>query len=115
VLIHDDDVEVAVVVEVAEGTAARDVASADGRASFVEYASKCAVAAIAEEDSRAFVGKFRINSFDLGVDVASDPKDVRAAVVVEVDDAGSPTDVVALNSDARGLGPILKLAIAKLR
>jgi hypothetical protein len=53
ILIHDDDVEVAVIVEIAEGTSAADVTDIDGRAGFVSHAGKGAVAAIAKEHARA--------------------------------------------------------------
>ena len=44
--------------------------------------------------------------------MASNHKEIRKAIVVEIDDAGSPADETSFNSKARGPGCIFKISFA---
>jgi hypothetical protein len=60
------------------------------------------------------VRKLGIDALDLRVDVPGNPEDVGIAVVVEVDDAGSPTDVLAFAGDTGSHSLIFKFALAEI-
>ena len=113
-LVHDDHVEVAVIVKISEGASTADVTGIDRRAGLVSHSGKGAVAPVAEEHARAFVRKLRIDALDFRVDIPGDPEDVRIAIVVEVKDARAPTDILAFTGEAGGLCLVLKLTFAEV-
>ena len=88
--------------------------SADCRAGLVFYPDKRAVAPVAKHHSRSLVGESRVNALDLRINIARDPEDVRKAVVVEVDNARSPTHVGSLAGQPGGHGLIFKFPFAQV-
>src|SRR6266478_6208106 len=66
----DDDVEIAVIVEVAEGTSARGDGNGDARAAVVRNVSEVAVAEIFVEQLALRVAGFGLELLDFGIDMA---------------------------------------------
>ena len=86
------DVHVAVVVEIAERTAAAGVQRRDATASFLDQFLEAAVAQIAKHESRRLERIRGQRSFHFRIDAAGDEEQVRKPIVVQIDDARSPAD-----------------------
>src|SRR5436309_1457682 len=76
VKIIDDDIHIAVVVEVAEGAAAPEILGADGRAGPCRHVFKPAVAEIAVDDLRLPIAEMQVAAGELRVDVTVGDEDV---------------------------------------
>src|ERR1035437_7171489 len=73
----------------------------EGRASLVKQLFESAAAQVAKQDPRRAPGVLREFALRFRVGVTGYPEQVGEAVVVEVYDAGAPTDVSRLNRQAR--------------
>ena len=76
------------------------VAAIPGPASSIN-SSNLAVAQIAEHQARRLERILRAASLDLRIDAAGHDKEVRIAVIIEIDDAGAPTDEPRLHAESR--------------
>ena len=85
VLVHDHDVEVAIVIEIPKSAASADVPGADRRPRFVADPGKGSIAPIAEQHAGPFVGEFWVDFLHFRVNVSRYPEDVRVAVIIEVE------------------------------
>ena len=90
------------------------MARVDRGTRLVSHTGKGAVAPVAEEYARAFVGKLRIDSLDLRIDIPCDPEDVGMTIVVEIDNAVAPTDIGALAGESGSMSLVLKLTLAEV-
>ena len=91
VLIHDHDVEIAIVIEVAEGAAATQWAPQARAGLRIIQLLESPIAQIAKDDARTSCGILRQHLLDVPDRPARDEKDVGPAVVVEVDEARCPS------------------------
>src|SRR3984885_2666358 len=91
IAVHDENVEVAVVVEVAERAAAADVARCDGRTALIAELYKSSIALVAKDKAGIARRIFVIDALQFWSHRSSDNENVRIAVVVEIDQAGTPT------------------------
>src|SRR5215475_8638804 len=109
VLIDDEDVDVAVVIEIAERNAAAGMHFGDGGSGLVEELLEFAAAQIPEEHVGCFVRCLGDLRWDFGIHHSGGQKQVGEAIVVEVDDAGAPTYMSSLHSEVRTLGHIAEI------
>src|SRR5579875_2420750 len=85
--IHDQDVDVAVVIEVPKCCAATGVRRGNTRTGLVQKLLKFSVPQISEDDARALERVIGQNSLDFGVNAPSDPEEIGIAVIVEIEHA----------------------------
>ena len=88
--IHYEDVDIPIVVEVSESTAAAGVLGADAGSSLLDQLFEFAVAQVAVDYSRRLVLVARNHGFQFRVNVAGHQEQVGQSVVVQVDDAVTP-------------------------
>ena len=96
----DDDVDIAVVVEVAEGSSAGGSSVGYAGAALCGDLFELAVAEIAVEVFVLGVGRVDVGAFDLGVDMAVGHEDVEPAVVVHVEEAHAPAEEASVDAEA---------------
>ncbi len=108
------DVDVAVVVEVAEGGAARGGGGVDAGAGFGGDLFELAVAEVAVEILVLGVGSVDIGAFDLGVDVAVGHEEVGPAVIVHVEEADAPAEEAGIDAEAGEVGVVVEVAAAEV-
>jgi hypothetical protein len=108
--VEDDDVDAAVIVQVVEGSAAAAAfngqpvpgASGDG--------SEFPVACILEEDVAGLVTSGVIPKLDIILEMTAGNEDVAVAVVVKIDEADSPSDLVeSAGASAGDVGHVLEM------
>ena len=92
----DDEVEIAVVVEIAEGTAARGGGSRNSGAGVKRDVFEVAVAQIAIEKLALRIAGFGGELFDFGIDVAVADEDVGPTVVVKIEEAAAPAEILRM-------------------
>jgi len=92
----DDEVEVAVIVEIAEGAAARGCRSRNSGAGVERNIIEAAVAKIAIEKFALWVTGFGGELFDFGIDVAIADEDVGPTVVVKIEKAAAPAEILGV-------------------
>src|SRR5258708_37517716 len=112
VAIHDDDVQIAVIVEVSEGATAAGVQCSHSWASFVAQLFKPPIPQIAKNNARALVRKLRKGFLYVGVDVSCNQKDVRVAIIIKVHDSCTPANKTSFFADAGRQGHVIKLGLA---
>src|SRR5262245_20962610 len=83
----DDDIDIAVVVEVGEGGAAARLGNGHRRSELLGDVTEAAVAQIPVDDLALFVTSFGFDALDFGIDVAVDEEQIEPAVRVEVHEA----------------------------
>src|ERR1035441_3417427 len=107
--IDNQNVDVAVVIEIAEShsPAAMRLGDAGPRqtAQFFEFA----VSQIAKNHAGRLVGGIRRLPLHFGIDHAGGEEEVGKSVVVQVHDAGAPTDVPGLHAEARADGYVAEI------
>src|SRR5215471_3255901 len=96
--IHDQKIEVTVIVEISSGASTAGMAGADSRSSFLDQFLKLAISQVSIENARRTEGIFVMARLQLGVDAAGGYKEVRPAVIVKVRYHGAPSHVAGLNS-----------------
>src|SRR6267378_811085 len=110
----DDNVEVAVIVEIAEGAAARGDGSGDARAGVVGNIAETAVAEILVKQFALRVARLGLELLDFRVDVAIADKNVGPTVVVHVEKAAAPAEILGVLAEASLESGVLKICIAKI-
>jgi len=90
----DDEVEIAVIVEITEGGAARGGGSRNSSAGVERDVFEVAVAQIAIEKLALWVTCFGGELFDFGIDVTVADEDVRPTVVVKIEKAATPAKIL---------------------
>src|SRR6185437_11296422 len=98
--VHDEHVEITIVIEVAKGTAAACMHGPDPRTSQVQQFFEFPVAQIAEHNALALERITRHRLLNLGIYTAGYPEQVRIAVVIDIEHTRSPTDVAGLHAQA---------------
>src|SRR5258708_1559985 len=96
----DDDVEIAVVVEVAEGTSARGDGNGDARAGVIRNVDKPAIERIFVEQLAVRVAVFGLELLDFGIDVAVANEDVGPAVIVHVEKTAAQAEILCVPAEA---------------
>src|SRR4051812_8064496 len=99
VQIVDEHVDIAVVVEVAEGTSPAEILRGNRRTGFRGHIAEPAVSEIAIEQPWLPVREVKLPAGDLRVDVAVGDEDVAPAVVVEVEEADAKADVLPVGAE----------------
>ena len=97
----DDDVDVAVVVEVSEGAAAASGGRGDAGAALRGDLFEPSVAQVAVEVLVLGIWGFDVQLFDLGIDVAVAEQNVGPAVVVHVEEAAAPAEILRVTCQVR--------------
>ena len=96
----DDDVDVAVVVEIADGAAASEIRRRHGRPRARRHVDEAAVAGVAIEQVRLPVGEVQLAPVQLRIHVTVGDEDVLPAVVVEVEEVHAKADVLPVDAEA---------------
>src|SRR5256885_8104868 len=96
----DDEVEIAVIVEIAEGTTARGGGSRNSSAGVERDVFEVAVAQIAIEKLSLRIASFGGELFDFGIDVAVADEDVGPTVVVKIEKAAAPAEILRVFAEA---------------
>jgi hypothetical protein len=112
VQIHDQDIDVAIVIEIAEGHAAAGMRLGDAGPRQVAQFFEFAVSQIAKNHAGRFVGRVGRLLLHFGIDHAGGEEQVGKAVVVQVHDAGAPADVARFHTQARADGDVAEIALA---
>src|SRR6266536_4800398 len=107
ILIHDEDVHVAVVIEVAERATAAGVRRLDPRPGLADQLFEPAFPEVSEDHPRRFVWHIGELLLDFGVDVAGGPEYIRMAAVVQIGQAYAPAHKTGLDAQA---GPQRQIA-----
>src|SRR5215472_1457606 len=110
--VHNQNIDVPVVVEITEGATTAAMRIAYSRASLFHELFKCLVAEVAENRARSLVGILRQLSFDFRVNVPGGHEQVWIAIVVEIDHPRSPTDVARIHCDLRGPRHVIEVSLA---
>ena len=100
VQVVDDDVDVAVVVEVGEGGAAAGLRRRDRRAELLADVGEASVAQVAIHDLALFVAGFGLELADFRIDVAVDEEQIEPAVAVEIEKADAPAEPPRVEAEA---------------
>src|SRR5438105_1916113 len=90
--VHDENIEIAIVIEIAERHAATGM-SLGNRGTRLQQFLKFTAPQIAKEDSRRLVGKLRILTLHLRKGASGDPEQVWQTIVVQICNTISPTDI----------------------
>jgi hypothetical protein len=112
VQVDDENVDVAIVIEIAKGTSPAAVGCGNARASHFDELLKSLIAEIAKNHARRLVGILRELTFNFGVNVTCNYKKVGVPIVIEIDDTGAPANVPGLDADASPPGHIVEVALA---
>src|SRR5213593_2088905 len=104
----DYDVEVAVIVEIAEGAAARSNGNGDAGAGLAGDVGEAAVAEIFVEQLLLRVAGFGLELLDFGIDMAVADENVRPAVVVHIEEAAAPAEILRVRAEAGGKSGVLE-------
>ena len=98
VQIVDDDVDVPVVVDIAERAAASEIWRGDGGSRRRGHVGEAAVPQVAVQQFRLAVGEVQLAARKLSVHVAVRDEDVLPAVVVDVDEVDAEADVLPVDA-----------------
>src|SRR5258708_32907397 len=107
--IQDENIQVTVVVKIAECATSTRVGRRNSRAGICDL-FKGAIPEVSKENARRLVGVLRKLLFDLGIDASSYEEDVRPPIVIKIGDSCSPTGEANLNAELRLQSPIVKIA-----
>ena len=110
--VHDQDIHIAVVVEVAKGNAAAAVAGNDTWTSLRTHFGEGAVTPIAKKDAGRAQRVPGRDAIQLRIDGAGRDEDVRVAVVVEVDQTCAEADVAGFVVKTGLSRPVVEVALA---
>src|SRR5579872_1029912 len=94
----DDHVDIAVVIEVAEGAASRGAGRGNSGASIQRDIFEMPVALIAIQQLSLGVAGFGAQLFDLGINMAIANQDVRPAVIIEVEKTTAPSKILRVHA-----------------
>src|SRR5271157_212109 len=108
----DDEIDIAVVVVVAEGAATVGVRNGDARSAILCDFAEAAVVQITVEQFLLGIAGLGGELFDFGIDVAVADEDVGPAVVIEVEPTASPTQVLRVQAEAGLEGGVLEVPAA---
>src|SRR5260370_2144434 len=110
----DDNVETAVIVEVAEGATSGGHGNGDAGTGVVRDVAKAAIAQIFVEQLALGVAGFGLELLDFGIDVAVADENVGLAVVVHVEKAATPAEVLSVPAEAGLKSGIFKIRAAEV-
>src|SRR5271155_3609743 len=96
----DDDVDVSVVIVIAEGTSARGHGGGDSRTGFVCDLFESTVAEIAIQVFVLCVGSFGFRTAHFGIYMAVGYKDVQPSIVVHIEEAEAPAKIARVDAQA---------------
>ena len=102
VQVVDDDVDVAVVVEVGKGGAAAGLRRRHRRAELLGDVGEAPVAEVAIDDFALLVAGFGLELPHLGIDVAVDEEQIEPAIAVEIEEADAPAKPARVEAEAAG-------------
>src|ERR1039458_3563479 len=112
--IGDDDVEVAVVVEIGDGGAAAHVLDAKRRSALGRNVLEAAAADVLVEKVALLVAELRVVEFHVVGDVTVGAEDVQTAVVVEVEQLGAERQRQKARLQSGFEGHVLELQFAQV-
>src|SRR5229473_3114309 len=110
----DDDIEVAVIVEVAEGAAARGDRRGDARPGVVGNIIEAPVAQILVKQLALRVAGFGLELLDFRIDVAVANENVGPAVVVHVEKPAAPAEILGMLPEAALVSGVLEIGAAEI-
>ena len=99
--IYDEHVDVAVIIKVPERAPAATVRLGNSRPSRFDQLLESVIPQIAKNRARRLVCVLREGSFNFRVDVACDHKQIRVAVIVEINNSSAPADITRFHANAR--------------
>src|SRR5262249_24832344 len=111
--IHDE-VDVAIVVEVSKSAPARRRGCAQPRAANFRHVLEFAVAQVAVKQLWLRVASLGMELLRLGVHVAIAEQDVRPAIIVEIEKAAPPTEILRMLPEACGKRGVFKRVISNV-
>ena len=113
--VRDRDVHVSVVVEIDERRAAAGLRGGHRLAEPLADVREAAVAQVQIHHLPLLVAGFGLQLRDLGIHVSIGQKQIRPAVVVEIDPAGAPAEPARVDADAGGERAVLAESVARVR
>src|SRR5262245_29653398 len=115
VYVVDRNVDVAVVVDVAERGAAPGVRCGDRWPEPLRQILESPVAQVAIDDLPLLIRRLGLDLLDLRVDVAIDQEQIEPAVEIEIEEADTPAEPARVEADAAREGAVLAQAVAAVR
>src|SRR5439155_1759819 len=110
----DDDVEVAVIVEVAEGASARGDRRGNSGASVIGNIFEAPVAQIFVEQLALRITRFSLELLDFGINVTVANEDVGPAVIVHVKKTAAPAEILRVLAETALIGGVLEIRAAEI-
>ena len=114
ILIHDQNIHITVVVKIAKGASPTDMSRRNSGAGLFAELHKLPVSLIAKHEAWPAPRKLGVNRFQFRIHGSSNQQNVRESVVVQIDQAGAPTNEAALAGHAGVRGDVVKLPLPKL-
>jgi hypothetical protein len=108
----DDDVDVAVVVEVGERRTTTGFGNRYRRSELLRDIGEASVLEVPVDDFALLVARFGLEAINFRIDMSVDEKEIEPAVVVEIDKADAPAEPPRVEADAAGKRTILTGALA---
>ena len=115
-MFHDQNVDIAVIIEISERAPSARVGGGDTRAGFLDQLFEASVAQIAKHQSAACGNGYSgQRTLHFRVDASSHDKHIGKAIVVQIDHPSAPTDVPSLDAQPGADGESMKLPLPSLR
>src|SRR4051794_33884272 len=105
----DDDIDIAVIIEIPKSTATRGRWSGDACTSLQRNILESTVAQIFVQQLSLRIPRFGLQLPDLGIDMPVADQDVGPAIVIHIEEPASPTKVLRMQAEAGGEGCVLKV------
>src|SRR6267142_148374 len=99
--IDDDDVQVAIIIEIAESASAAAMCCGYARPSFLDQLFKHAFAQVSKNGARRLIRVLRKLFLNSWIYVPRRHEQIRPAVIVQINDAGAPANEPRFNSQSR--------------
>src|SRR5215470_16294446 len=109
VQVNDEDVHIAVIVEVPKSAAAATMRGGYSRAGSIRQLLKLPFSEIAKYGARRFVGILRQFLLHLRVHAACHHEQIGIAIVVEIDYPRPPADIARFHPNSRGASDIIEI------
>src|SRR5215469_15327149 len=109
--VDDEDIDVAIVVEIAKSAAAAGMRFGYSGTRLSRKFLESSVSQVTEKDARRSIRIIRELAFHFGVNAAGHNEQIRRPIIVEVKHTRPPTDEASLDSDFGSAGLVIKVAL----
>src|SRR5919197_1739837 len=112
--IRDQDVEIAIIIEISKRSATAGVRLGNARAGSVEEFLEAPTSQVSKEYPRSLVRKFRMFPLHLGEDASCYPEQVRQAIIIKIHDSITPTHIARLHTESATHGDVVECKVASV-